>query len=648
MPLVIPNQFTPSTVADANAVNANFSTIATYINNLPPSVLPTLVSTSMQTSQTAAFNSSALVADFLGITNAGGGIDNQPLNGVGVGGRYWITQNQFQVNASVGGIVVPNQTVLEAAGYGGRGIGSANAFYHFVANGSGASGAQGLLFLNFSGDHTQSGNKLLGVSLNWNSTNSTDMALYMGTWNVWVQECSFRNVPVIAGFSQLPNGGLNSPSGLTCVLDRCTSFYGFGSAPDYATQIWFGGQQSKVGGPSEYGVQEPSTYSSVVWMSIGGGVQGVEHNLIEQIHAYGYNYCIDYADINNTGVGSGCWKHTIREAEFSALATAINCTMRVNGTQNVSNSINDQAYYHCTIDKSPNSTNAAPIVLIDTNGTQANANLSSFELTDCLIYSNVQSNNGHTGVAQNNQYGVQINGGDSVQIKGGKIGNVGNKGANTGTANIAITSSYTPPYNGFGSSGYPPTGNPPTTGSPVTSTTTGPTEVLIQGVDLRPTFVGVAYGNSTGSNGSAASAYAFVVSGTQNGTITVRNCDMTGYTGSPCNITATINGNLYITDCPGYNTINQVISTTIPLSGTYAAGVNSAGAAVLGGGAINYYGPSFIEFINGTGGNITFTIAGATYTIPNGQYVYRYLENAYVAWALSTATNITGFRWRGK
>ena len=186
------------------------------------------------------------------------------------------------------------------------------------------------------------------------------------------------------------------------------------------------------------------------------------------------------------------------------------------------------------------------------------------------------------------------------------MNNVGTTAGSDGTANIAITNTNS-------------------------SFANGPEAVVIEGVDLRPSNFNLG----GGSAGASASQWALLVSGTQNGIIQVRNCDMTQYSGStptggPVSVTATINtmggqGALYINNCPGYNDQNVVINTLANITTgvayqAYNQGSNSG---------ISYFGPSLFMFTaNASGGTLTMN-GGTAQTLLASQLVVVYLDSPY-------------------
>lgn len=672
MAFTVPVQFDSNTLAVSADVDKNFDAIAQWLNAFGYVLgLPT-----------GGDDTPMLAAALAALADHGGGIDAQPdATGAGCGGRLVIPQYQYEVTAAVGGsAIIASQTLIEAGGYGGSvsgGGGNGKPFYHFMINGSGASGEQGLVLFRFVGDHTSGGGKLYRCAFSWKGgTNSTDQAMCLAFWNAIAEECSFYDVPVIASFGQLPDGGIKAQSGNGCELRRPVSRYGYGANPiDYVTHIWMSGEQGYIRGPGEILMNsvQNTGFKSAVGCSVGGGVLGNEHQIIEGVHIVDWNYAIDFADINNVGIASGCQHTTIRDCQLVAWCIAVNCAPHSPGGV-----IYDQKYALNVMTKAQSSIDGSPIAVVDVNN-GPNSAVSGILFLGNMIYSNVTDHMPEkNGIAQSHQYGIQINGGGSVVVMGNTIGSIGgNNPAVVGCAAIAITSEYTPPYNGgFNADGSPhpgyPTikGRPPINGSPVKSngggTPIGAAHILIEGNILRPLYAGVYGNNPTGPNGSGPSDYAIIISGTQAGNIQIRGNDMTGYptaTG-PLLVTATITGTLEVADNQGYNDQQTpIIPAGVPGAVPQAAGISASNAATLNGGGvtgcINYWGPSQLRFSNGNAtGTVTLHIGSDSYVIPPGAYVDRYIKLNTDHWYITVAGGATianlvnnpanPLRWIGK
>jgi hypothetical protein len=207
-------------------------------------------------------------------------------------------------------------------------------------------------------------------------------------------------------------------------------------------------------------------------------------------------------------------------------------------------------------------------VLIDTNG-GLNTHVTDIFLNNCLSY-------------QCNGAGVQINAGQNIVITGGRYGSNGGGG-------IAITGAAA--------------------------------AVTIDGADCSKVLQGpppaIAQPNAISITAAVAGLY-------------VRNCNLTGYTGSP--VSASNAGTqIQITDCPGYNDQNTPI---IPSTGNLPTMQNHY-AANPGTGGTPYYGPSILTFANGNANPVTLIqvhISGTSYSMSFGSiYLPRPIDEIFVS-----------------
>ena len=142
------------------------------------------------------------------------------------------------------------------------------------------------------------------------------------------------------------------------------------------------------------------------------------------------------------------------------------------------------------------------------------------------------------------------------------------------------------------------------------------------------------------ANAVRSQQYAFLCSGNPQYPILVDGCSMHGYTlGSPVSVTGTPT-QLIIKNCTGYNDVNTSISSVVPTSATSAAT-----ASALGGGSINYYGPSLIIFTNGTSMS-TFVANGISSSVPANAFVIYYVASPYDQ--VKFTGTIADFAWIGK
>jgi hypothetical protein len=357
-------------------------------------------------------------------------------------------------------------------------------------------------------------------------------------------------------------------------------------------------------------------------MSVGGGPKNCNHNRISNVHVYGCNYGIDFQDVNSVISNPGGSQNTIIDGcHFECITTCINIIPK-----NSNGTIYNTMVSNCLIQKGQGSSSGAAIVTVDTNGGAAN-NVGPILLINNVIYSNVTGSSvGGSGVAQNNQYGVQIGQCSYVSIIGGQIsqcGNSANLGAD-GSANICIS------------------------GSAV--------QVNIDNVDLSQTYNGANSGNPTGSTGSGATQYGILISGFPQGVLIsgCLNIGAVSVTGGATNIVINSCSNLTsvsvtgtvttfsITNCIGYNTVN----TAINVVGNITTGVAYKAANQGSNGGTNYYGPSFIFATLAAGTTVSIN-GGAAQTYTAGGLFTQYLNSAYDTFQFGVHAP-TAIQWTGK
>jgi len=397
------------------------------------------------------------------------------------GGSAWIPQYNFPVNASAAGLTVPDQAIIQGLGTGGFNAGTQG--YHFSISDAGAL-VPGI-FWSFIGPHSSGGTYLRNLAFQWVSPGfASDTCLIFKYWSNAAEGCNFTDCPVAINFEGLAGSAV-----------RCTVNYGAvdSTLPSNVTAFWVQGQQNAILGPSELGGGSLEGTSACV--GIGGGPATVEHNTIRGCHIYGWNYGIDFSDINLTGIGSGTSNDVFDGNKIDCIKSCV-----LMQTNNTTAQIFNQTLAFNELIKSEESTDGSPIVFIDTNG-GALHNIDNISLIGNTIYSNVTS-----GEAQENQYGVQIGTCAAVSIIGGRISQCGTKteAGSDGTANICISGS--------------------------------PSLVTVSAVDLNGVYPGANSGNDTGPTGSAASEYALLISGNPK-VVNVADCYMSGTSGYSVSIT---------------------------------------------------------------------------------------------------------------
>lgn len=545
-------------------------------------------------SGSAASNSDALTSLFTAMVTAAG---------LG-GGTARIPQYNFPVNASDGGIVVPpgpsgngdGGGIIQGLGTGGSsGGGGANPAFHFsISDPSPNLGP--FIFLNSTGNHTSGGTFFKNLAFRWVGPGFPgDTCLSLSVWNNGVDSCTFTDCPTAMNFQ-----------GLAGSARRCTIDYNVSALPN-VTAIILQGNQNEISGPSEMNGNSLSGTSTCVL--IGGGPATCEHNTIRNVHIYDWNYGIDYSDINSTGTGSGTSNNVIDGCKIDCFKSCVNLIPKGS-----SGNIFNQMFTNNEITKTQGSTDGSPIVFIDSNGGAAN-NIGPILLVNNVIYSNVTGGTGqeppdtYDGIAQHNQYGVQIGTADYVSIIGGQISNCGTKGGNDGTANVCIS------------------GNP--------------NKVIISSVDLNALYPGANSGQSTGNMGAGASEYALLISGSPK-FVLVTNCSMEGFAASQVSVTGTPTSVL-VQNCPGYNDQNTPINTLLNITTGRAYSAATQGAN----GGTNYYGPSFVMFKANTSGGTFQYNSGTAQALLANQVVCLTLESPYDTIQFNTHPP-AAFTWIGK
>lgn len=566
---------------------------------------------------TAAVNLAALTALFTAMPIAAA-----PALG---GGMARIPQYNFPVFASSAGLPVPpgpggsgdnvGGCIIQGLGTGGQS--GMNAAFHFSINDPIVGGPN--IFLYCDGPHTSGGTFFKNLAFQWVTPGyAGDTCLYLNYWNNGVDSCTFTDCPIAMNFQ-----------GLGGSATRCTIDYGKNiTTPANTTAILVAGIQTEISGPSEMKGGYVSGATTAACIGIGGTPAGSVHNTLRNLHIYGWNYGVDYSGLNGTGNGNGTSDTLIDGCQFEITNTAIN--MQPGSSSNL---IFNQTISNCTIEKDRASADGAAIVYIDSAGGAA-TNVGPISLVNNVIFSNVTGSGGAgEGVAQKNQYGVQIGTCANVSILGGRISQCGTTEyeGSDGTANICIS------------------GNP--------------SAVTVTAVDLNGVYPGANSGGSTGTYGSAASEYALLISGNPS-IVKVTDCFMSGTSGYSVSITGdpetvrltnctfgtsalSVTGSpasLIVTNCTGYNDQNTPINTLAHITtGTaYSAATQGSNSGT------SYYGSSLVMFTaaNSIGG--TFQVNGGTaQTLLPLQFVTVFLNSPYDTIQFNTHAP-SAFSWTGK
>lgn len=324
-------------------------------------------------------------------------------------------------------------------------------------------------------------------------------------------------------------------SGTTCGLEACTinktgGPIGVPTGANGSAFIYLTGASDFVIGPGEITQSSINPTSGTAgptgWSGISLG-GGTKHALVRDVHISELSYCLNYQ------IGTNAQHDSVVDALLDGYITSVNMVPPVS-----TGTIFGEKYTDCTIRKAGTSLSGSPLVVIDTNsGTNNNVNDNS--IRGATIYNNTVN-------VQSNQIGVQLNQGAGIKVVHSTIGNMGP----TGGANIAITG---------------PLGN-----------------AIIKDNILIPTY-------PNAENGTSASEYALLVSGSPTGIQLVQGNDMTGYSGVPISVTGAPTA-LYALDNPGYNDANTVVSTTMPTTGAWfslaSLGYYGRGVFYISGGTV--------------------------------------------------------------
>lgn len=363
MPLVIPNQFSPNTVADANAVNLNFTTIANYVNALPIAGLPTVITTSMATSGSGTFNQTALQNDINALFTAGGG-------------ALFIGAGTYNITGSVSIVGVPPKAgiVIFGASDATQIIQSnANSDTFVITGFSGGNGA-GCQFRDLWFQYPD-------------QASGTGIAVHISGGSQFVQctGCYFQHCP--------QSFVTDANDGLFCGLRNCIIAQNNYSNPGVG-QIDLGCTQGFVDScllrqnVGSYG-SPPGPAGNIGIRTNGASVARITNC---QISTFDYGVSIAGGSTNRIWISNS-------QIEASVTGLTIQPTVNTKSIYGVYVSNTD-------IKMSQTSTNtAATGVYIDTNG-QANSQLQNVNFNDCSVY-------GWNGS------GYTINQGEDINIVGG-------------------------------------------------------------------------------------------------------------------------------------------------------------------------------------------------------------------------------------
>jgi hypothetical protein len=406
-------------------------------------------------------------------------------------------------------------------------------------------GTGAVTFLNCTGTYTAGGKYFRSLAFEWyNPTNTEVTATCI---SAATQNCRVINCT----FTNCPVAF--NASGDSCVLAQCTIEYlrTAGQGPNGTKAVVLSGNRCSVLGPGEF-AQEPQSPADMgatgcTCISIEGAAA---HTVIASIHLSEWSTGVDFSQ------SAGQQDTDIRNCEAQCFGTALNIQLPQNAGGATTSAIKVTSGVFA---KSGTSTDSGAVIKIDAAlsfGFNTNDQLYDISLTDCTVFSQAST-------PINGQHGLEIVGGTNIRVLGGTYSNNGPDGG----AGVAITG---------------PCG-----------------DVQIIGANLQPTYVN--------SNKVNSQTYALAITAVPSGSVSVTDCDMTGYT-APVNVSVALSDNeLFISNCPGYNDQSAPLNNGVP---PLAPGVSAAKCTTP------YFGPSVFTFSNAQ--PVTLEVFGQAITASYG------------------------------
>jgi hypothetical protein len=329
-----------------------------------------------------------------------------------IGGRAFIPQQNFAVNASSSGFAVPNQCDIDGSGGGGV-LGSAmgSSFFHFVITPMGAP-SNSLFFYCADppmGGHTSGGMYFRSLAFQWGETSQEgDTCISAQVWNVKAINCTFTNCPI----------AFNANS-LSCTLEQCTIDYNVlaSQGPNNTKAVILASTQDGVIGPGQFAQTSQASGGATGCTCIS--IESAEHALVSGMQILEWTTGVDFSQKDGA-----IFAH-ITNCEIECWQTAVNIQLPASA----SNTVAGIKVTSCTLTKASDSTDGVyPIVRIDSNGNSQSL-LNDIALIDCTVYNMAQP------PPTTAQHGLVIAGGSNIRILGGTYSN----NAPYGGAGIAIT-----------------------------------------------------------------------------------------------------------------------------------------------------------------------------------------------------------------
>jgi hypothetical protein len=398
-------------------------------------------------------------------------------------------------------------------------------------------------------------------------------------WNFRAYNCVFVNCPRVLNIADAAT--------LSCGLEACTienNLTANGSGPTGNAVINISGPQNFCVGQSEFfqPAQPPLGAGPINTVCIGVGGQ-CEHAVFDKLHISGQTYGFSFSQ-----TGSG----RVRHCSYSSLEIETYGPCVWMQTPGAGSDIYDQTFVNCTFKQTYDSTIGLSHVVIDPlTNLGGNTDINDIKFVNCTAY-------------QGQKHGWEIVGGSQIMLTNCRS-----------------------------------SGNNPTIGAGL-AITNNCASVTCTNCDFSAKY---QQAEQTVQN----QKYAVFISGTPQGSITFDHCVMGGYgaitSTNPVNITGSPNGNVFFTNCPGYN--DQFVNLCTP-GGANAplATTNASTAGTLTGG-VNYYGPSWIAFLVG-GAPIAFSYNGfGPYNLPAASYQVFFLASPYIGIKFGAAP--AQFQWTG-
>ncbi len=328
-----------------------------------------------------------------------------------IGGRGFIPQQSFPIDATSNGFAVPDQCDIDGSGGGGT-LGSTmgSSFFHFIITPVGPGDS---IFFKCEdpsgGGHTSGGMYFRSLAFQWEDTcQPTDTCIRADVWNVRAIDCTFTNCPT-AFYAK----------SISCTLEQCTIDYNVlaSQGPNNTKAVILAHEQDGVIGPGQFSQTSPANGGATGCTCIS--IESAEHPIVSAMQILEWTTGVDFSQADGTRFAH------ITNCEIECWQTAVNIQLPAAA----SNTVAGIKVTSCVLTKAEDSTDVGPIVRIDTNGNSNPLLLNDIALLDCTVY------NMALAPLLSTQHGLLIAGGSNIKIIGGTYSNNGPYGG----AGIAIT-----------------------------------------------------------------------------------------------------------------------------------------------------------------------------------------------------------------